>query len=443
MTLTVLTIRTVCGYQTFDGKEVPPLPAAADIINVSDVNGFAAALQSLQPGQTILMADGEYDISGIEPLQIRVNGTVIRGASGNPTLTAIRGNGFESCVDPDEEMLMLFTSDITIADLTISESRCHGIKIEHDAVDNLLLHNVRFINIGERCIKGGNAYNPENNTIRYCHFEDTKIPAADRCGAHFEGNYIGGMDVMNASAWVVHDNVFRNIKGATGGGRGGIFFWQGCTNMTVERNTFIDCDVSIAFGNPSGENDVTTGIIRNNFIVRGAYIAMEICNSSGIAVYHNTVYSQDPVYFRTISFFRCAGGNEFKNNIVFGNFWENEGIMPDTANNIWLSNIGDQNTDWFTDLANGDLHLTANATQAIDNGISLGNNVQLDWDGHGRTGALDIGADEYNSLAVILYTFPQLRKSIYDLSVIIYDVRGRNIRALSEGKVIPGNYFIR
>jgi hypothetical protein len=400
----ISTIITTQAYVTYDKKTVPPLPPpTGNVVNVNTASEFKSAINNATPGQTILLSAGTYDISSMEPVTVRTDNIAIRGATGDPTEVIIQGRGFESCTNVDEEMLMLFNANITIADLSITESRCHGLKIESNNVDSLLLHNVRFINIGERCIKGGSAYNPEDAIIRYCHFEDTKVPASDRCGAHFSGDYIGGMDVMNASGWKVHDCVFRNIKGANGGGRGGIFFWRGCRDMTVERNSFISCDVCIAFGNPSGSSDVTGGIIRNNFIVKGAYIGMEICHGTNIKIYNNTVYSTSPTYFRTISFFECAGGNEFKQNIVFGRFWEKDGTVPDTAGNIWKSASGDENTDWFVNPSGGDLHLTDKATGALNTGNSL---VTDDWDGHQRPKSPDIGADEYNSIS---YSKPPLR----------------------------------
>ncbi|MBD3243976.1 MAG: hypothetical protein GF331_25510 [Chitinivibrionales bacterium] len=448
-------------YTTDDGKAVPPLGPPANVVHVSTATELRDAINGAESGQTILLAEGVYDISSLEPLTIRTAGTTLRGATGDPTDVVVRGKGFESCDNVDEEMLMLFNSHITIAELTITESRCHGLKIEHTDVDSLLLHNVRFVNIGERCIKGGSSYNPEHNTIRYCHFENTKIPAADRCGAHFDGNYIGGMDVMNAAGWTVHDNVFRNIKGASGGGRGGIFFWRGCRDMRVERNTFVGCDVAIAFGNPSGNEDVTGGIIRNNFIVKGAYIALEVCNSSAIEVYANTIYSDNPTYFRTISYYQCGTGNMFKDNIVFGRFWEKDGTVPDTANNIWRSSSGDQSTDWFVDPSTGDLHLTPSATEALDAALGFATD---DWDGDERPKSPDIGADELGTVAIVadsraarpgnaraaghqailrphsrlVCEVPGSAHAAVPFRLKLYDGTGRFIRTLDQGVAHPG-----
>ncbi|OGJ89590.1 MAG: hypothetical protein A2487_15235 [Candidatus Raymondbacteria bacterium RifOxyC12_full_50_8] len=382
-------------YTTWDGKIVPPLPGSASPSLCSTNTQLYMALRTQTANRIIVLKDGTYNIASFEPLRIDSSGITIRGESGDPTKVVIRGSGFRNCTNLDEEMFVLYNGNVTFADLTITDSRCHGLKVENARADNVLLHNVRFISIGERKIKGGSVYDPTNWEIRYCHFEDTLAPINDACRQdHDNGNYIAGMDLMNARDWIVHDCVFRNIRGATGGGRGAIFFWQGCQNMTVERNTFMGCDRNICFGNSSGGTAVTGGFIRNNFIVRGADNGIEMEHSSLVRIYNNTLYSTNPTYTMTVQFSANGADNEFRNNIIFGNI---SGSVQTMSNNITKNSAADANTNWFVDRTNGDLHLTANATQATNTGADL---VSDDWDGHLREGTPDIGADEYNSVRV-------------------------------------------
>jgi hypothetical protein len=165
--------------------------------------------------------------------------------------------------------------------------------------------------------------------------------------------------------------------------------------MITERNTFLTCDRAISYGVDTREAAVTDGIIRNNFIVCGPFIGIELAKASGIKVYNNTVYNSDPTYYRSVHFWGNDGGNEFKNNIVFGNYRVSSGPMPDTANNIWKTGSQDWATNWFVNISTGDLHLTENATDAIDKGLSFPE-VTTDWDKHSRIdSSTDIGADEY------------------------------------------------
>ena len=383
--LTCVFSAQIGAYTTFDGKTVPPLPAPVNPTMCSTTIQLYMALRTQGPNKTIVLKDGAYDIATIEPLRIDSIGVTIRGQSGDPTKVVISGKGFENCDYPDEEMFQLAADSIVFANVTIAESRCHGIKILVDGVDNVRLHNVRFFNIGERCIKGGLGGYGWN--IGYCHFENTKVPVNDTCRKdHIDGNYIAGMDIMNSDSWVVHDCLFRNIRGATGGGRGAIFFWGGTDgrqnkNVTVERNTFFGCDRSICFG---------------NFIVRGADNGIEMEHSSSVKIYNNTLYSTNPTFTMAVQFSANDTANEFRNNIIFGNI---SGSVQTMSNNITKNTAGDANTNWFVSRSDANLHLTGNATQAINQGAN--GLVADDWDGHARVDATcDVGADEYNSVLV-------------------------------------------
>ena len=71
-----------------------------------------------------------------------------------------------------------------IADLTFADCRSYGIKVEaENAPRGIHIYNCRFHNIGVRAIKGSAGRDPDiravKGSVRYCHFENTKIPPAD------------------------------------------------------------------------------------------------------------------------------------------------------------------------------------------------------------------------------------------------------------------------
>ena len=204
--------------------------------------------------------------------------------------------------------------------------------------------------------------------IEYCWLEQI-TPLSN----HSDNDYIGGIDAMWCTRWIVRDNVMKNIRGATGGGRGGIFLWNNCLDTTVERNLVIGCDRGIAIGNPSGPAvgtyHFTNGIVRNNFIVRGVDIAMELCKTNNLKVYNNTVYSSDAAYFRTLHVnSSVTTGLKIWQNIIRGQVLYSDGGTADTTGSI----IGSSPlASWFVDPTNGDLRLTASATPAIDTAAVL------------------------------------------------------------------------
>lgn len=376
-------------------KAIPVLEPSANQVKVRTVAELVTALGKAVTGQTIMLADGVYDVSGVEPLRIRANGVALFGESRDPTKAVLKGQGFTSG-NVDEEMVKVEASNITLAYLTMRDVRANGLKIQTGANDNLLVHNVHFIDICERAIKGPDAPVSKGGIVRYCLFEQktpitTLIP-----NLRFDGDYIAGMDMMKIEGWRIHDNTFRNIRGRTGGGRAAIFLWNGCKNVTVERNLIIGCDRAVAMGNPSSANsDMVGGIIRNNFIVAGSDISIEICNSTQTTISHNTIWSANPAFNRTLSFYNGGSGNLLRNNLVMGRLNVQGGVIPDSAANLLVPS-GTNVSAWFKDPAGGDLHLTPAATGAIDKGREVGT-VPDDFDARLRDGKPDIGADEFEN----------------------------------------------
>jgi flagellar hook assembly protein FlgD len=468
--------------QSYLIKDVPPLPPPTNVINVSSVQQLAVAVNSVQSGQTILLADGQYLVPPRE-LILRTPNVTLRGASGDASKVYLKGYGFESSTDIDEEWLKITTDGVTIADLKIGESRCHGIKFQTTCND-ILIHNVHFYNIGERGIKVPRYNYHKNVEIRYCIFENDKVPDANRPGQHAGGNYIAGMDVMRADGWNIHDCVFKDIKGATGMARGGIFIWRDSRNVVIERNLFMGNDVAINFG-----DSITNGTIRNNFIVPGVQKGINVGSSSnGIKVYNNTSFSSLLTNPGSFAFNNCTNV-EVKNNIIQAGISVLSGPHPDTAKNIIVLRAQIRNvTPWFGDENQGDLHLTSQAADAINKGMSL-TGVTDDWDGDARSGTIDIGADEYDGPArVIRHTIGGALQSYLGISpnpfstkvsiktmqnapfgsaqgdklqiakLTIYDMAGRQVREIprsgnvrratyiwdgrdNQGKVLPGGIY--
>jgi len=366
----------------------------ADIWNVSTVAGLEDAVSDANPYDTIIIAPGTYYMT--TRLNIYDHHLTIEGSTGNRDDVVLVGGGMNNNVEPREMMdLHAGADDVTIRDLTISECYNHGVHVrtEND-VDRLLLSNVKTLNCGERHIKGSTNFAnvSEGILIENCYLLQTK---ADTGG---DTNYIGGIDMMTLEGCIVRDCVIQDIQGSTGGGRGGIFLWNESNNCTAERNLVIGCDRGIAFGNPSGTVTYHNegGIIRNNFIVRGAGIALELCRTKDLKVYNNTVYSADAGYFRAVHINNPSTTNlHLAYNIIRGQILLTEGATFSDTGNITGSTAAN---DWFVDPLSGDLHLTDLAGAAIDAAVVLPD-VPTDIDGDSRPSGEypDVGADEYVS----------------------------------------------
>ncbi len=232
-------------------------------------------------------------------------------------------------------------------------------------------------------------------SIRYCHFENTKIPPADWL---FGGDYIAAIDMMALEDWTISDNIFRNIKGHNGGGRAAIFIWVRSRRIVVQRNLIVNCDRGVAFGNPGrstantvGEQPmyVSDGVIRNNFVVGGPDCGIELWHVDHIKVYNNSIWRPDQNWRRGIRIGAGTMRTEVANNLVHGE------ILVEGGEAQLRRNLVGRMDSYFVDAASGDLSLTSEAVGAIDQGVSLPE-VSDDISGRRRRGAVDIGAWEYN-----------------------------------------------
>ncbi len=113
--------------------------------------------------------------------------------------------------------------------------------------------------------------------------------------------------MMYLDGWKIQDNFFKNIRGMNGAGRAAIFIWNTVNGCIVERNTIVNCDRGIAFGNPdimnNNSKNVKNSIIRNNFISSDKYdAAIEISGVEKIKILNNSIYKKDKSSSRGIRF---------------------------------------------------------------------------------------------------------------------------------------------
>ncbi|HYF51878.1 MAG TPA: PKD domain-containing protein [Planctomycetota bacterium] len=379
----------------------PPLPAPSGrVVNVNTASGFVSACTNALAGDTIMLADGTYTVTRVR--LINKNNVTIRSASGDPTRVVLQSKAWPATYDDLDDILRLEGSrNITIADITFGECHAYGLKLESLSgapIQNIRVHHCRFINNGTRGIKGtlGVGTLVDGGLVQYCWFENTKVPPTTWQSG---GDYITSVDCMVLNNWTFADNMFMNIKGANGGGRGAIFVWVDSRNVTVERNAFIGCDRSIAFGNPSGTPPhMTNGLIRNNFIRKGADTAIEVCATDanyGVRVYNNTIWTDDPTFGNAIHCLYDIIKADIRNNIIRGRTYGDLSRVA-KSNNV-ESGIA---SNWFVNVTTDvDLHLTANATPVINTAVPLVD-VPSDFDGNSRGAQPDCGADELGTVVV-------------------------------------------
>jgi hypothetical protein len=337
-------------------------------VKVSTTDELKKAIEAGPDAVTILVADGVYHLDNV--LLKNRNRITIRGQSGDREKVVLDGSGLGK---PNVRHICIAIHgchDFTIADLTIRNYQ-YGVYIYGDGdVRRPVIHNLVLHNIWVRGVKGthaqrvwdmwdeahlltpeeANKVRPREGRIEYCLFHNDHPKTDVNDGSN--GDYISGIDMMWLKDWTIADNVFVNIRGHNGRGRGAIFVWVRSEDVVAERNIIVNCDRGIAFGNPSGDYPhMTHGIARNNFITAGASQGIEFHQTAHSIACNNTVYGQDLQYRRTIELQTGNTNARFYNNLVHGSMYVQKGGV-ELRNNI----IGDL-SGWFVDPAIGNLHL--------------------------------------------------------------------------------------
>jgi hypothetical protein len=376
----------------------PPLPAPeGDIVHARSAEELLVAAEGLRPDQTLIIADGEYRLPRVLLLDQRTN-VVIRSASGDPSKVVLRGQGWEHGSERDDILHIGRCDGVTIAGITFADCRSYGVKVEAEhGPRNIHLYRCAFRDIGVRALKGSAGQNSSvravKGSVRYCTFENTRVPPADWL---FGGDYISAIDMMALEDWTFSDNAFRNIKGRRGGGRAAIFIWVRSRLVTVERNFILDCDRGIAFGNPGGSTAnnpahplayVSDSVIRNNMITGGADCGIELWHSTRLKILHNTVWRPEQNWARGIRVGAGISQTDILHNLVHGKITLEGGVAR------IAENLTGTLTGFFNDPGAGDLALTPQAKSALDQ-VGPHPDAPTDIRNRPRRGEANLGAWE-------------------------------------------------
>ena len=281
--------------------------------------------------------------------------------------------------------------NIQIANLTIRDFYFHSI-ILNAGTRSPHVYNVRLVDSGQQLLKA-NPTSPgdgipsglvEYSVLRYSTTERDDYPKA--------------IDVHGGTDWIIRHNLFRRIRAPEGQLSGpAILVWRGSRNVTIEGNSFVDCQREIMVGGeewtPNGHEG---GVIRNNFIYRTPGMrgdaGISVWDSPRTQVLHNTVLLSG-TYTNAIEYrYPDTVGVTIANNLTDAAIASREGGTA-TLSNDFTSAL----PSFFVGAAQGDLHLAGTAAAAIDKGTPA-STADVDWDGDRRPQGVapDIGADEAN-----------------------------------------------
>jgi hypothetical protein len=390
------------------GAVIDVYPAQAD-----QLRGIVAGAGA---GTTVLLHDGFYDMSGGDSsfrLSFNTAGVTLRSASGDRESVVLDG------AYGTNEIISIHASNVVVADLTVKRAYDHPVHISGPSgtpISGVILHNLIIIDPGQQAVKinqnnGGYADfgTIQCSLIRLTNTGRNEI--RDNC-------YTGGVDGHQAWGWQVRRNRIEGFWCAQGLSEHGIHFWTGSRATLVEENIIVDCARGIGFG--LGESGSSRdypddpypgvgylghidGMIRNNFVAAqnaslfaaefGFDTGVGLEQSRGTEVYHNSVASTQTPRSSSIEWRFSNTQAEIGNNLA-------SSILKPRNNAVanLVGNLEDVPLEWFQNIAAGDLHLTAQASSAVDQGVSLAAGLaDTDIDGELRDATPDVGADEYLS----------------------------------------------
>lgn len=355
----------------------------------------------------IILKNGVYWLS--DALAIWGDGITVRGESGNRDAVLIYGQGMAGGAS---HIFNVPGSRFTARDMTIGRVANHAVQIwGNNNAGDTVLYNLHIVDTGEQMVKiSYDASSPNrsaNGRLEKCLLEYTAGK-----GPQY---YIGGIDGHYCRNWTVRGNTFKNIASPSDSlAEHAVHFWSGSEHTLVENNIIINCDRGIGFG--LGERGHVGGIIRNNFIYHSsgvntdfADVGIGLENASGVLVYNNTVFFEND-YPNAVEY-RFSGT---RGGIIYNNL-TNRGIVSRDGGSAAVGfNVTGALASWFRSSASGDLHLATPVVQVVDKGTVIsGLNADIDGDQRPQGSGIDIGADEYRTVAPLTAKIKLSRAAFY------------------------------
>ena len=383
------------------------LPPASDPVSLGPDDDLAAAVAALEPGATVVLADGTYPRAGAAPIVITADGVTLRSAGGDAEAVVLDGEGGEG------PLIRVAADDVTIAAVTLRDAAVAVEVTLSGAREGPRLYRVAVRDV-QRAVHGltvAGADGVANRGVIACSSfavsEDYR--ATPLCPQSSVVHVFGG------AGWVVQDNAITGYFCAEGSAYATLVFDRGAADTVIRRNVFTDNHRSIVLGSDaidipaamdgqgcggSGWAHVRGRVSDNRFVVSdpalgaspaGVDSMISVWNGCGTEVYHNSIYTAFPP-FSGIEWRFTATRIWLMNNLSNAPYLAREGAVA-----LGQASNGVATEADFVDAAAGDLRL-APGSAAIDAGAPVPvEGLQIDALGTLREGPPDFGAVEFTN----------------------------------------------
>lgn len=375
-------------------SESPIYRSRARQVVVGPTDDWKGAIINASNGTEVILRAGNYDLDA-SGLWLGVGDITIRGETGNADDVVIRGRGYAT---GDVEAFVIAAPGITIADLSITRVRNHGISLKGESnADNAHMYNVHLSDIGTQEIKmtaGGT-----RDVVIACSRMGYSVGAV-------RGDYIGGIDLHTCNNCQIRDNLLYNFVGDGSGcevdidcgtytSGPAILVWNNSTGTIIERNTLIGNFRNIALGLGRGHEG---GIVRNNILYRSQSgdAGIELQTANNVHVLHNTIFAFG--YPGGIEI-RDSAGVVIQSNLVNASIWNRgNASFSEDGNRVDLTQAKFQPFSFDYNRPANFIIPRVIADASLINACTLSPHATTDIDGQLRD-VCHIGADHFSDAA--------------------------------------------
>lgn len=375
-------------------------PALSRDIPVASTEQLMAALQSVSPGDSIILAPARY----------RTSLRFTARHSGTPTqpVRLISRDGAASAIidgaGADITIKFSGAAYIHLEGLDITGGGYHGVFFTEGAhhiriVNNRIYDNFAVVPMDTHAeLKGSGPAERRPHTIAITGNEIFH-------SSHPKGGNFQGIDCNFCDDFLISGNYLHDIRQPSSEpyshyDRGSCIQMKSASkNVVIERNKIARCHIGIVYGGEGmASPEHIGGVVRNNLIYASGEIAIAVVNVNGGKILHNTLYGNA----EAIRVARDLRNPESRNVVLIANnildgrvrvLYKRDGVTQ--LANYTLN--GKDAASLFRDAASYDFRLLPTAAQVIGKGADLGGQVTDDFAGALRPkgGAADLGAYAY------------------------------------------------
>lgn len=380
--------------------------AHAAEVPVADVDALLAAIAAAQPGDTIVLAAGDYEVHQGK-IACETAGTadapiVVRAAE--PGAAKLRLDSLEGF---HVRAPYWRFEGLDIEGICAADSDCeHAFHITGAASNTRIVGN--RLHGFNAMIKGNGE--PIGPNMAYEHPDDVVVEYNEffNEAPRDTSNPVTPIDVVGGQRWILRGNFIHDH--AKGGGDNVSYaaFLKGhAKDGVIERNLVV-CELlhsgqvrlGLSLGGGGSGPDMICedgackpeherGVVRNNLILNCSDVGIYVNAGADSKILNNTLYNTAGIDMR---FAETTG--VVHNNLLMGKIRDRDGAVTDKQNNVVEATL-EQFAAWFADPAAQDFTLVDGAA-FVDLGLALPE-VTDDYCGNDRNdGAPDIGAIEYD-----------------------------------------------